>query len=302
MNAETPIQRFAFLDLLIDRLKASGKPVPNDVANEYQALRAHADAVLTPEQNHAVLRHVREAQQGILAAEQRVVGNISAARQRSQVNLASALRNAGARQISRVANIGRDGKALNEDQLAEAVSKGKWTDPGRKHALDRAAERVQKQTGKRTTRKDITDILGTFGALMDDSRLMDKYLTDQCGDDEVRRAELRDSIETTWIRETMLRRQDNALMKRDPTAFKPKQIGMSEQERRKLDVADRVLAHAGPEFFVDRVSDESLNDPGSRGDTARAFALHDEGDRDPEVSESYADAAAVEQTAEQYDV
>ncbi len=75
---------------------------------------------------------------------------------------------------------------------------------------------------------------------------------------------------------------------------------MSEQERRKLDVSDRLLAHSGPEFFVDRISDESLNDPGSRGDVARAFAMHDEGDRDPEADEAYGEAVGVESVALQY--
>ena len=62
------------------------------------------------------------------------------------------------------------------------------------------------------------------------------------------------------------------------------------------------MAHSGPEFFVDQISEASLTDTGSRGDVARAFAEHDDGDRDDEAAEAYEDAVGVETVALQYDV
>ena len=242
MNAQlTPIEKYALLELQIDRMKAAGKAVPNDVANEFQSLAARA-ATLTPAQQAQALQYVRAAQREILDSERSVVNTISTARQESQQNLSDALRNAGARQVSRVARTGRDGKALDEGQLGEALQKGKYTDPGRVHALDLAAKRVQKSTGLPTTRDDVKRSLGTFGALLDDGRAMDKYLTQRCGDDEVERAALRESIEETYLRETLLRRQDNALMKCNPELFEPKVITT---QRRRTAAAGRGRSRDG---------------------------------------------------------
>jgi hypothetical protein len=305
MTAQTPVQRFAYLDLLIDRYKASGQPVPNDVANEYQTLRSRADAVLTPQQGTALLREVRVAQQGLLAQESHVVSTITSARQQSQAALGQALRNAGARQVSRVARLGRDGKELNEQQLAQALKTGgKWTQHGRVHALDAAAQRVQKQVGFKTTPENIDNILKQYGKFYDDPALMSRYLDQEVGpDDMVARANLEQEVRETYLRETLARRGDDELRKTNPDAFKPKTITMTDQERRKLDVADRIFAAegGGPEFFVDKISDESLADTGRRGDTARAFAAHDD-DRDEEVAEQYEDAVGIEEIAEEYGV
>ena len=265
---QTPIQEFARLDLILDRLRASGQPVPEELANRYQSFVARATVGLTPEQRAAAMQYVRQEQASILAAERVGLDErratttlVQRARGEAQSNLAQALRNSGARRISETARLGRDGRQLDERQMSQALKHGKWAMPGRVHHTDETVRRASRVLGRDVTAEEVGRQMGAFAALMDDSRAMSKYLDEQVGpDDEVARAEMEASIRETWLGYTLRKRHDDELRERDPDAFKPKVVTMNDDERRRLDVADVMIAKAGPEFFVDTIRDRGKRD------------------------------------------
>ena len=144
--------------------------------------------------------------------------------------------------------------------------------------------------------------MGAFGALMDDSRAMSKYLDEQVGpDDHAARAEMEASIRETWLGYTLRKRHDDELRKRDPDAFKPKVVAMTDDEKRRLDVADALIGHAGPGFFVEQIRDRGRRDADGEALDIRAAmvdAYEAAGDdQDQEVVEALNDRDEVEALA-----
>lgn len=305
----TPIQEFARLDLILDRLRASGQPVPEELANRYQSFVARATVGLTPEQRAAAMRYVRQEQANLLAAERQDLDSLRETRQAlhearsaTQSRLAAALRNAGARRISETARLGRDGKQLDEQQIGDALKHGKYQQAGRVHHTDQTVARTSRVLGRDVSADEVGKQMGRFADLMGNPRAMSKYLDEQVGpDDEVARAELEQSIRETWLSYTLRKRHDDELRQRDPDAFKPKVIKMTDDERRRLDVADATIAHAGPQFFVETINDRGERDADGNALDRRAAlvdAFEAAGDeQDPEVVEALNDRDDIERIA-----
>jgi hypothetical protein len=287
---ESPVREFARLNLQIQRCRASGAPVPDDVQRRAQELEVWGHTNLTPQETARLMQLVAAEQQNLLREEGETLQTFAEVRNQAAMNLSQALRNAGSRQISRVAGLHRE-KPLTEDQMFEAVQKGKYTAPGRTHALDVAAEKVAAKTGRQVSRDDIKRNLGLLGDLMDDSVKMSKYLDANAGDDPVVRNKLERSIRTTYVQGMLEARRDDELAKRDPGAFKAYEVEMTPEERRRLDVADRVLAHAGPSAFVEEIHDRG--EPGSIR-AALADAIDSSVSPDDEVVEASRDVNEVE--------
>ena len=271
MSTETPIQEFARLNLLIQRYRAAQQPVPLEVQQRAQQLEVYAQTRLTPQQAQQAMLYVAQEQEKLLADERAEVERqaevdrgIAQARAQVQTNLANALRNAGSRQVSRTAGLHRD-KPLNEAQLWDAAKHGKYVD-GRKHSLDEAAQRVAYRTGEAISAADIKAHLGMMGTLWDDSKAMEKYLDENAGDDVIARNRLAAKVKQTYATMMLQARHDDELAKRSPDAFKQRVVELTEEERRRLDIADRTMAEAGPEWFVEKVHDR-----GSEGSIREAL-------------------------------
>ncbi len=298
MNAptESPVRQYARLQLMAQRYRASNVPIPHAIQVQMQDLETFAANSFTPEQGERLLQMVRAEQATLLQQEQAEQGMLGQLQRSREEVLSQALRNAGAKRVSQVAGLGRDGKELNEAQLAQAAAKGKYTVPGKVPGVEAARARMSQTMGREVTRAEYKRTLDQLDYLFDNPNAMSKYLDSQVGDDGVERAKLERRIRDTVIAAGLVERNDKRASKDD---FKPVTVEMTTEERRRLDIADRVMAHESPEAFI-----ETIRDRGTEGSIRAALvdAVESAPDIDPAVGSAAQDLNAVNRYIDGEDV
>jgi hypothetical protein len=261
MNAQTresPVREFARLNLIIQRCRASNQPVPFEVQRRAQEIETWAHGTFTSAETQRLMQMVAAEQQNLLAEEgvelqQRADAEqyVASVRASAQQRYADALRNAGARQVSRVAGLHRE-QPLDERQMADAATRGKYTVTPKKRG-DTANAKLSRALGREVPPEEVAKTMKHLGELNDNPGMMEKFLDANVGDDGVLRANMERRIRAAVLSHGLAERMDAADDKRG--AFKPYEVTMTVDEKRRLDVADRVFAHEGGEAFLDRVHD-----------------------------------------------
>jgi hypothetical protein len=298
------LRRHAILSVSIERAAAMGQPIPREVAMEVQRIEADINSILPASAAQAVAQFQEQVKSDLLRMEGNAYGQALGEQRVLARGKLDALRDRGAKNVTRSINDGNDNTGLTYAQMQSALAKGKFTTRPPLHARDVYRAEVAHESGGQIDpdkfRKAWTKAFDAPAGSPTRERFLDRIGADRM--DKADRTKFFNQLSTEMLADEMNMRRDDRALEADKNAFMPKVHEVSARDQTRLDVTAALLKEVPrqpklAENMMDRVSDRSLNDrsgTGMRSDVAQAMAAHT-GQHTPD--EMAADHAATVEAA-----